>query len=185
MHSTTHTLSPLRALAVVGLSAGLSLAGCAAGIQVVTTDLPPIDPLAAPPYGMAQVCVLRPHTWALLHIIPVEDNGQVVGATRGPSFFCYLAHPGAHRIALPEEKSPALDIQLGAGQRMYLHLRLRIHRSTLQPIADEAELPRLLDKCEYSTLTNWPGHDLASEAYARPPAVDPAAARAQPGSPAR
>jgi hypothetical protein len=173
MHPVSNERSLLRALVQVGLCTALSMTGCAAGIQVVTTDLPPIDPLAAPPYGMAQVCVLRPHTWALLHTIPVEDNGQVVGATRGPSFFCYLAHPGAHRIVLADEKSPALDIQLAAGQRAYLHLRVRIHRSTLHPITDEADLLRLLGKCEYSTLVDWPGHELASEAYAQPKPAGP------------
>ncbi len=171
MHALMPAFPFLRALFLVSslVSAALSHGGCSGGPQVVKTDLPPFDPLATPPYGMAQVCIIRPHTWAFLHTIPIEDNGQLVGATLGPSFFCYLAQPGTHRIRMPEEKNPPLVLQLVAGQRAYLHLRVRITRISLHLIqTEEAELLQLLDKCEYSTLLDWRGREIAAEAYAEP-----------------
>jgi len=182
MRTLRLTLPLLRLLLLGGLLCCLLQGGCASGPKLVVSELAPFDPLAAPPYGMAQVCIIRPHTWKLLHKIPIEDNGQLVGATRGPSFFCYLAHPGAHRVRMAEEKSPPLNLSLIAGQRAYVHLRVELARITLRQLSnDEAELSRLLDRCDYSTLLDWPGKEIVAEAYAQPlPASQPAPASAHP-----
>lgn len=156
--------APARAL-WAGLAA--LLLGCTRP-ELLFPDLPPIDPLAAPVYGMAQVCILRPHTWAMAHIVLFEDNGHLVGATRGPSYFCYAAQPGAHRIRpLDSGRKPTLDLQVAAGQRIFVHHRvgLATDRLTLIP---EAEAPELLDKCEYSQLTDTPAHAVYSESPALP-----------------
>jgi hypothetical protein len=135
---------------------------------LVLSDLPPIDPLGPPPYGLAQVCLIRPHTWSLLHKIPLEDNGQLVGATRGPSFFCYVAHPGSHQLDMPEETSAPIELELAAGQRVYVHQRVQVGSTSLRLLpSDEANLLRMLEKCEYSTLLDWPGKEIVTEAYAQ------------------
>jgi hypothetical protein len=42
--------------------------------------------------------VLRPQWIAAAVTAPVHDNGRLVGATRGPTYFCYAAQPGHHVI---------------------------------------------------------------------------------------
>ena len=36
----------------------------------------------------------------------VHDNGQLVGMTKGPSRFCYLAQPGHHEIVATYADEP-------------------------------------------------------------------------------
>ena len=71
--------------------------GCSS-YGLVKPDPPPIDAHASPPPGMAQVCVLRPHWLASAVTYVVHDNGVLVGATRGPTYFCWLAAAGPHVI---------------------------------------------------------------------------------------
>ncbi|PCC74942.1 hypothetical protein [Nannocystis exedens] len=97
-----------------------------------------IRPRAVPPPGFAelpadtaQICVYRPHKVALLVPAVVQDNGTVVGMTRGPSYFCYLAEPGHHSIVtrygddvdarLGTDDSTQATIVVVSGERYYLH----------------------------------------------------------------
>ncbi|UQA54670.1 hypothetical protein [Polyangium aurulentum] len=70
------------------------VAGCTS-YDVAVRD--PAPPAPSPP-GVARICVLRPHRVAQLVPAVVRDNGRLVGMTKGPSYFCYLAEPGLHRI---------------------------------------------------------------------------------------
>lgn len=153
-----------------------TLSGCARP-ELLFPDLPPIDPLAEPTYGLAQICVIRPHTLAMLDTVPIEDNGHLVGATRGPSYFCYAAQPGAHRIEIVEYKPrPTLELKVAAGQRSYIHLRVGIGRYRLA-VLPEDRVQEQLDKCEYSQLVETPNMAVYTEAPALP---EPSLARPVP-----
>ena len=150
-----------------GLLAALLLGGCMRS-DLLFPDLAPIDPLAAPVYGMAQICVVRPHTWAMARTMFFHDNGNVVGATRGPSYFCYAAQPGVHRLeVLDGSPPPAVEFAAAAGQRLFFHHRVGIGHDRLTLMTEE-EAPELLDKCEYSQLLDTPQRVVTSEAPARP-----------------
>lgn len=150
-----------------GLVAALLLGGCIRS-DLLFPDLAPIDPLAAPIYGMAQICVVRPHTWAMARTMFFHDNGNVVGATRGPSYFCYAAQPGLHRLEVIDgTPPPAVEFPVVAGQRLFFHNRVGLGHDRLT-LMTEAEAPELLDKCEYSQLLDTPQRLVISEAPARP-----------------
>ena len=159
---------PLCRAGLLLLAAALgTLFGCARP-ELVFPDLPPVDPLAEPAYGLAQICIIRPHTWAMLDTVPIEDNGRLVGATRGPSYFCYAAQPGVHRIELVEYKPrPTLELKVAAGQRSYVHLHVGIGRYRLT-VLPEDRVQEQLDKCEYSQLVETPNMAVYTESPALP-----------------
>jgi hypothetical protein len=68
------------------------------------------------------VCVLRPRLAPAKLVFLVHDNGRLVGATRGSSYFCYLAEPGPHRIR-SSRLGVAEEVLLlaEAGRRYYLY----------------------------------------------------------------
>lgn len=151
----------------VCLAALLPLLGCARP-EILFPDIPPIDPLAAPMYGMAQICILRPHTWAMARTVLIEDNGHLVGATRGPSYFCYAAQIGAHTIdALDGTPKTGLDIKVAAGQRVFIHHRVGLYSDRLN-VESEAQAVELLDKCDYGQLADSPARAVYSESLALP-----------------
>lgn len=51
---------------------------------------------------------------------PTHDNGVLVGATRGPTNFCYLAEPGEHDIAIEADDVEHAKITVEAGKTYYL-----------------------------------------------------------------
>src|SRR5690349_9888098 len=77
--------------------------------------------LGAVPTGVARVCVIRPER-AFSHVtMEVRDNGRLVGATRGPTFFCWLAAPGEHQItSIDDDTGPTL-LDARADARYWLH----------------------------------------------------------------
>lgn len=149
--------------AVIGCA--VLLLGCASHM-IVNPDPPPRDPLGEPSYGFSQVCVLRPHTWAMARTELVRDNGQLVGATLGPSYFCYAAQPGAHRIEL-ENRRTFIQLNLVAGQRVFVHHRLGLTRERLL-VLNEDRAQEMLDRCEYSQLLDTAKIEVVTEAAARP-----------------
>lgn len=80
----------------------------------------PLNAFAAPPPDRAQICVLRDSWQAQAVAFPVHDGGVLVGATRGPGYFCYLAAPGKHRIAIESDEIEDAQIVAEAGGRYYL-----------------------------------------------------------------
>lgn len=158
-------------LLISGLVSVLAASGCS-GLRVVMSDAPPlpIDPLASPPdgpNGLGQVCVIRPHSIGALLTIPVRDNGLLVGATQGPSYFCYFAQPGLHRITMQLSGELAVDAQVDSGRTLYLHQHIRIGADRFYPISAEAARP-MLERCDYSQLVEAHAEELLAEAPARP-----------------
>lgn len=129
-------------------------------------DSPP-DALAAPTADAARICVYRPHHVAALVPAVVHDNGRLVGMTRGPSYFCYLAEPGRHTLVtrygddidaeLGTDDHAAATVDVAPGERYYLHHDvtgiMRI-AARWQPDADRAE--RDIADCTYLALHSVP-----------------------------
>lgn len=128
----------------------LTLGGCA-HYSVITQEPPPIDALGEPPYGLAQICVLRPHSLGALVPFAVRDNGRLVGATRGPSYFCYFVQPGWHRVTSDSGNVATVDLTAAPGARHYLHQIVRIGDDELVAI-DERAAAAMLPRCEYQVL---------------------------------
>ena len=63
-------------------------------------EKPPLDALGAPPPNAARVCTVRTSVIGGAVTFPIRDNGQLVGASRGPGHFCWLAEPGDHEITI-------------------------------------------------------------------------------------
>jgi hypothetical protein len=82
---------------------------------------------AAPADGAATVCVFRAHGAGLSVITPVSDNRQLVGATKGASYFCYGAEPGKHVLAVDDTQT-ALNAKTGERYYYYHEYRSGIDR---------------------------------------------------------
>lgn len=134
---------------------------------------PPIAAFGQPPPGFAQVCVLRPHLSAAAVTFVVRDNGRLVGATRGASYFCYYAQPGRHRVTSEADDVQEANVVALAGARYFLHQRVR---NTLGWVSSpmewvgEPEAQTMIGKCDYRVLTEVP------EGTELPPANPTAAA---------
>jgi hypothetical protein len=151
---------------ILAFSVLLLLGGCYSyGLR--KPEAPPVDAFG-PVQANGQICVLRPHWLASAVTAAVHDNGQLVGATRGPTYFCYLAQPGHHVITSKADSLEQATLEVEAGQRYYLHqivdnivgfVRTRLAWVT------ESEAQELVPKCGYRVLVSVPGNErLPSEA---------------------
>jgi hypothetical protein len=93
---------------VIGASTASS--GCS-GYRMQRAADAPSAPFSAPPRGLSTICVFRPHGLGTSVIAAVSDNGTIVGATDGSSYFCYHAEPGRHRIRVADAPKLALDVK--------------------------------------------------------------------------
>lgn len=75
-----------------------------------------VSPAGPVPPGVARVCVVRTSVLALAVPFPTRDDDVLVGATRGQSYFCYVAQPGEHEITVEadEMEHARLTAQAGA-----------------------------------------------------------------------
>lgn len=147
------------------------LIGCG-GYSFVEPKTPPIQPFALPPSDLAQVCVVRPHIIAGAVTFAVRDNGRLVGATRGASYFCYFAMPGSHRITSHGDDVEEANVVVLPGNRYYVHQRVKNTMGWVtSPLewVPETEARAMIRKCDYRVVTEVPGDDV------RPP-VNPVAA---------
>jgi hypothetical protein len=96
----------------------LVLAGCASS-RGERREIA-VDPFVSIPPGMGQVCVVRPPGPGQLLPTMFRDNGVTVGMTRGPSFFCYYAAPGAHRITRGASDAHLATLDVRPGARVIL-----------------------------------------------------------------
>lgn len=93
----------------------------------------PAPRTAAVGRDVAEVCVLRPEPTASTTTFQVRDNGRLVGATRGESYFCYLAATGRHQITGDDDTGPLL-VTARPGARIFVHQEV----SPLGGLADGA-----------------------------------------------
>jgi hypothetical protein len=70
---------------------------------------------------------------------PIWDNGVLVGATQGPSHFCYTAAPGEHLLTTEVSDADPLRFDARAGARYFFAHRIEIGQDSIVPIeAEEA-----------------------------------------------
>ena len=147
--------------------------GCLVACSSYSLAEPKAPPIAAfgpaPRTDVATVCVIRPSHLAMAVTFAVHDDGRLVGATRGESWFCYFAEPGAHRIVSSTGDSTDRDgeatLAAEAGKRYWLHQDydnvFGVIVDKLQWV-DEARARDLMDqgKCDYKTLSGVPGDEV-------------------------
>jgi hypothetical protein len=120
MLSRARMPGPWKLLAPAAVAvAPLLVAGCTSWklAQPAAATVMPFD--AAPP-AAARVCVVRTSILALAVTFPTHDDGVLVGATRGQSFFCYLAEPGEHEIAIDADETEHAHLTAKAGESYFL-----------------------------------------------------------------
>ncbi|HVY49056.1 MAG TPA: hypothetical protein VHB21_24370 [Minicystis sp.] len=150
----------------------ISLVALAAGCTSYRIESParPIPAPPAPAPGLAEVCVVRPHTFANLVPVVVRDNGVLVGGTLGASYFCWQEVPGLHHIET--ESGDDVDRALGTaahdrarvtaepGRRYYLHQSLgNLYGISGLAWVDEATGRAMIDQCDYKLLRGVPGSE--------------------------
>lgn len=112
---------PWRLLLAAGVAAAPALvAGCTSWKLAEPQTAAAVTPFDPVPPGVARVCVVRTSILALAVPFPTHDDGVLVGATRGQSFFCYLAQPGSHDIAIDADETEHAHIEAQAGREYFL-----------------------------------------------------------------
>lgn len=147
------------------LAAALLLAtGCAEAParspDAVAAERPPVAPFAAPPGATAQICVLRPHEVAPERVFVVHDNGKAVGATRGATYFCYLAGPGLHHVSSKSDEVDRAQVYAQAGERYYLYQEASPtpgHVHAQLEWVDEGAARKLIEGCDERVKVSVPG----------------------------
>ena len=121
----------------------------------------PRDVAALPP-GVAQVCMVRPEAESASVTMTVRDNGRLVGATRGKTYVCWLAAPGAHQIGSDDDDTGPILLRAESGARYWLHqevLELGGVAHAHLDFVDAARAEELLEECDERVMVNVPGHD--------------------------
>jgi hypothetical protein len=86
-----------RSIAALAVLAPLAFLSCSP-YAVGTAAAPPLTAFGPSVDDVATICVILPSHWAHAVTFVVHDNEQLVGATKGESYFCYTAEPGSHLI---------------------------------------------------------------------------------------
>ncbi len=101
----------------------LLLGGCSAW-ATTAPERPVVGPSGPPPAEVARVCVVRTSHLAQAVAFPTWDNGTLVGATKGPTHFCWLAAPGRHELAMKADNDVKVAVTMEAGRDYVLEQRL-------------------------------------------------------------
>ena len=105
---------------------------------------------------------MRPEAMAAQVSIPVRDNGRLVGATRGTTYFCYLAATGQHQITSVDDDTGPTVLRAQDGARYWLHqdvseLAGQVHAHL--DFVEEAAALEMLEACETRVRVSVPGHE--------------------------
>ncbi len=158
-----------RGLSVAMVFVGFLVNACTR-YELAARDTAPgktFDPL---PPNTGQICVIRPHNVALLVPAVVRDNRQLVGMTKGPTWFCWLAEPGVHKIMtrygddidenLGTDEITDAAILVEAGGRYYLHHDVsKILTLSVRWILDPAEANAMISECQWADLVAGPSEE--------------------------
>jgi hypothetical protein len=169
----------MRTLAcVVGLAGFLPSIGCVHADSNISGNArntaPSVADLGPVPSGSAQVCVVRPDRVAAHVSMPVRDNGRLVGATRGLTFFCYLARAGEHQITSVDDDTGPTLLRAIPGTRYWLHQEVTELAGAIHAHLDwveEHDALDLLDACESRVHVAVPGHEDETSAQPIAPAT--------------
>jgi hypothetical protein len=133
-----------------------------AGLAVVALASCRREAKTAGPAGVAHVCVVRPERVAADVTMRVRDNGRLVGATRGMTYVCWLAAPGAHQITSDDDDTGPTLLHAESGASYWLHQEVvelgGVAHAHLDWV-DEESAKELLDECDARVRVSVPGHD--------------------------
>jgi hypothetical protein len=110
------------AFAVLSFSA-LSAAACSS-YRIAEPRSKVLHPFAPIPADFARVCVIRTSRIGQALTFPTFDNGTLVGATKGPTFFCYKAEPGEHVLRTEADEPTTVALRAEGGKSYYLHQKV-------------------------------------------------------------
>jgi hypothetical protein len=136
-----------------------------------------LTPFGATPPSLARICVIRSSVLAQAVTYVSRDNGVLVGATRGPTFFCYLAAPGPHTHAVEcdnDEEIARVDVV--AGKSYYLKQNVGLMGCGVEWVAEE-EARESMDRSSYEVLVGVPDGEKLPPNPATVPAGAPIAPR--------
>ena len=150
----------------------LLLAGCYR-YQLTNPTTPPVSAFGETPENGAQICVYRPGVLAGAVTFVVRDNGKLVGATRGASYFCYVAEVGDHELTAEADETAHAKITAQAGARYHLEqvpVNLFGYVKTELNWVDEPTARTLVSQCDYEVLSGVPGEETLPQAVPFAPA---------------
>lgn len=156
-------------LSVAMLFVGLMSSACTQ-YQLAAHETAPEKTFDALPPNTGQICVIRPHNVALLVPAVVRDNRQLVGMTKGPTWFCWLAEPGVHKIMtrygddidenLGTDEITDAAILVESGGRYYLHHDVsKILTISVRWVLDPAEANAMIAECQWAELVAGPSEE--------------------------
>jgi len=153
---------------------GVLLAGACTRYEIAPRDTAPAKTFDPLPPNTGQICVIRPHNVALLVPAVVRDNRRLVGMTKGPTWFCWLAEPGVHKIMtrygddidenLGTDEITDAAILVEPGGRYYLHHDVsKILTISVRWVLDPAEANAMIAECEWADLVAAPSGEKLPE----------------------
>lgn len=141
------------------------------------TTAPPkaavVDRSGALPAEVGRVCVARTSDLARAVAFPTWDNGTLVGATKGPTHFCYLAAPGPHRLTMKGDNDADASVVVESGHDYvllqevdYVFGIVNVRPTWVGPERAES----VLAKSDYEVLDGVPGDQKLPDPVAIVPA---------------
>lgn len=141
--------------------AALALSACSS-YATAEPRTPVVVPDTPVPQDVARVCVVRTSPLARAVAFPTRDNGVLVGATRGPTYFCYHAAPGAHDLVMTADNQGTATLLAQAGQSYTLKQEVDFIFGVVNVrpvwVAPEAA-HELLQGSSYEVLVEVPGQE--------------------------
>lgn len=135
--------------------------GCA-GWKLSQPETVAVHPFLPQPAHVAKVCVIRTSVLEDGVTFVSRDNGVLVGATRGPTYFCYYAEPGDHDLSIEADEWASAKLRAQAGQSYYLKEEVAIERGKVKGQGvwvDESIARQLVDNSDYAVLVRAPGKE--------------------------
>lgn len=174
--------SKLSALVALTVMASLTtMVGCS-HYKLREVDAP-LNPFGDAHNGLAKVCVIRTTNVALAVTFVAWDNGMLVGATRGPTHFCYWSEPGDHDVFVDANGTSHTHYRAEAGQSYFLHEKVRFFGAPLAELewVDAAHAEKLFPSSSYAALVDVPATETLAHgvpvARVRARASDPSSSR--------
>jgi hypothetical protein len=93
---------------------------------------------------------------------PTLDNGALVGATKGPTFFCYKAEPGEHTLRIEADEPTTLKLHAEGGKSYYLHEKIPFLQFVMHCDAEfvsEAKARDLVEDSTYEVIPQPPASE--------------------------
>lgn len=147
---------------MVAAALACSLSACSA-YRLRDVEAPPIQPFQPPPTPLGKVCIIRTSAIAIAITFLVRDNGHLMGATRGSTYFCYLAEPGVHVLESDsDDKIETVRFAVAPAQRMYLHqgvVNALGWVSSDSSWVDDKEAYQLMSESTYAVLSAVPAEE--------------------------